>query len=221
MAQILSKQLAVSSGSGSTSRLALGAVLGLFMVGVLFWAMQYMIEMGDSAITEDISFKMPDFVRAELDNTEVRRRQPPKKPPPPDKPPKQPPPPKLDNINAQADAIAVSAAPVNTDVALSSSGFNVGAIGEGEYLPIVKIAPIYPPRAQDRGVEGQCTVIYTVTKNGSTANIRVDESDCTSSLFHRASIRAAEKFKYKPTVRNGEAIEVDNVKNRFTYSLEN
>ena len=220
MSQNLSNELSVDSGVGGTSRLITGAILGLVVVAVLFWAMQYMIKIGANAESEDISFKMPDFVRAKLDNTEVNRRKPPKKPPPPEKPPKQPPPPKLDNVKAQADAIAVSAAPVNTEVDLSSSGFNVGAIGEGDYLPIVKIAPIYPPRAADRGVEGHCTVQYTVTTAGTTANIQVVQDDCTSSLFHRASIRAAEKFKYKPTVRNGEAIEVHGVKNRFTYGLE-
>lgn len=220
MSNELSKELANNGGVGAGGRLVSGAIVAALVVGILFWAMQYMIKIGAKAETDDISFKMPDFVRAKVIENEVNRRKPPKKPPPPDKPPKQPPPPKLENVNAQADAISVSAAPVNTEVSLSDSGFSVGNIGEGEYLPIVKIAPIYPPRAADRGVTGHCTVIYSVTTNGSTANIRIDENDCTSSLFHRASLKAAEKFKYKPTVRNGEAIEVPNVKNRFTYELE-
>ena len=219
MSQTLQKALGVSSGGGSLSRLLIGGVLGLGMVGTLFWAMQYMIEIGGSAETKDISFKMPDFVRAKVEVNQINRRKAPEKPPPPDKPPKQPPHPKLDNVAADVQALNVSAAPVNTDVELSDSGFSVGNISEGEYLPIVKIAPIYPPRAADRGVEGHCTVIYTVTKNGSTADIRVDPNDCTSSLFHRASIQAAGKFKYKPTVRNGEALAVPNVKNRFKFEL--
>jgi len=174
MSHTLSKELANKAGLGAPIRLLFGAIIAALVVGTLFWAMQYMIKIGAKAETEDISFKMPDFARAKVIKNEVRRRKPPKKPPPPDKPPKQPPPPKLDNVQAQAEAISVSAAPVNTDVSLSDSGFSVGNISEGEYLPIVKIAPIYPPRAADRGVEGHCTVVYTVTTNGSTSDIRVD-----------------------------------------------
>jgi len=33
-------------------------------------------------------------------------------------------------------------------------------------------------------------------------------------------MQAALKFKYKPRVVNGEAVEVPNVRNKFTYELE-
>ena len=211
----------ITKGSaGGLSRLIAGVGLGLGVVGVLFWGMQAMIKMSDIELNKDEAFKLIDFVQVQPDNTPVKKRKPPEKPPRPDKPPKQPPPPKIDNPNVKANTISVSAAQVEAQVELNDAGFSIGAIGEGEYLPIVKIAPIYPSRAADRGVEGHCTIIYTVTKQGTTANHRVDPNDCTSSLFHRASIAAAKKFKYKPTVRNGEAIDVPNVKNRFRYTLE-
>lgn len=205
--------------AGGLSRLLIGGLLGAGMVGLLFWAMQAMIKMADAKLDESEDFQLIDFVQVQPDNTPVKKRKPPEKPPRPDKPPKQPPPPKINNPNVKANTIAVSAAQVDAQVELNDAGFSVGAIGEGEYLPIVKIAPIYPPRAAERGTEGHCTVVYTVTKQGTTTNHRIDESDCTSRLFHRASINAAKKFKYKPTVRNGEAIDVPNVKNRFRYSL--
>jgi protein TonB len=45
--------------------------------------------------------------------------------------------------------------------------------------------------------------------------------DCQpSGVFERASVKAAEKFKYKPRVVDGEAIEVAGVQNKFTYELE-
>jgi len=182
--------------------------------------MQAMIKMADQGLGEKEPFKMVDFVEVKVDNTPVKKRKPPEKPPRPDKPPKQPPPPKLANPNVKANTLNVSAAPVQTEVALNDAGFSVGAIGEGEYLPIVKIPPIYPPRAAERGVEGHCVVVFTVTKQGTTANHRIDESNCTSRLFHRASIAAVKKFKYKPTVRNGQAMDVPNVKNKITYRLE-
>ena len=91
--------------------------------------------------------------------------------------------------------------------------------GDGEYLPIVKVAPIYPRRAQTRGITGYCIVEYTVTKSGSIRDPQ--PVDCSpSGVFERASVKAAEKFKYKPRVVDGEPIEVAGVQNKFTYELE-
>ena len=45
------------------------------------------------------------------------------------------------------------------------------------------------------------------------------EDQCTSSLFHRSSIQAALKFKYKPRVIDGEAVEVPGVQNKFTFEI--
>ena len=47
----------------------------------------------------------------------------------------------------------------------------------------------------------------------------VVESQCTSSLFHRASLQAALKFKYKPRIIDGEPVEVRGVQNKFTYEI--
>ncbi len=99
-----------------------------------------------------------------------------------------------------------------------TGGFSLG-VGEGDYLPIVKVAPIYPSRASARGLEGFCVVEYTVTKLGTTKDPVVVESQCTSSVFHRASVSAALKFKYKPRILDGQAVEVSGVQNKFTYEL--
>ena len=46
------------------------------------------------------------------------------------------------------------------------------------------------------------------------------DGQCTSSLFEKASVDAALKFKYKPRVIDGQAVEVPGVRNKFTYELE-
>ncbi len=109
--------------------------------------------------------------------------------------------------------------PVETDIDLTSGGFSLG-VGEGDYLPIVKVAPIYPRRAVSRGVEGHCIVEYTVTRAGTTRDARVLPGQCTSGLFEKASLAASLKFKYKPRVIDGNAVEVSGVRNKFTYELE-
>ena len=203
--------------SGNVVRLVTGLVLGLVVTAGLFWMMQYLIDSADRELNEGASGHLLDFVRLKRDENIERRQLKPKKPPPPDTPPPQPPTPKLDNLNPNAEKIAISAVPVNTDIEMSG-GFSLG-IGEGDYLPIVKVAPIYPQRALSRGVQGFCVVQYTVTRQGTIRDPMVVESMCTSSLFHRASVQAALKFKYKPRVLDGQAVEVPGVQNKFTYEI--
>ena len=206
-----------SRESSFIPRAALGIVLGLIITLFLFWFMQYMIETADRALDENARGSLVDFVRIRKDESIERRQAKPKKPPPPDAPPPQPPTPQLDNLDPTADKIAISAVPVTTDIEMTG-GFSLG-VGEGDYLPIVKVAPIYPQRALTRGVEGYCVVAYTVTRQGTTRDPVVVEDQCTSSLFHRASLQAALKFKYKPRILDGEAVEVRGVQNKFTYEI--
>jgi len=123
----------------------------------------------------------------------------------------------LEDLNPNAEKIAISAVPVETDIEMSG-GFSLG-VGEGDYLPIVKVAPIYPQRALSRGIEGFCVVQYTVTRNGTIRDPVIIENMCTSSLFQNASLQAAHKFKYKPRVIDGQAVEVPGVQNKFTYEI--
>jgi protein TonB len=204
--------------SGHYSRLLIGALLALAVTAGLFWTMSYLIKSADSALDESGISNIVDFVRLKRDESVERRQLKPEKPPPPEAPPEQPPTPQLDSLNPNAEKIAISAVPVETDIEMSG-GFNLG-VGEGDYLPIVKVAPIYPQRALSRGIEGFCVVQYTVTKQGTTANPFVVEDQCTSSLFHSASVQAALKFKYKPRVVDGQSIEVPGVQNKFTYEIE-
>ena len=105
---------------------------------------------------------------------------------------------------------------IGGDIGIGGLGFDSS---DGEYLPIVKIAPIYPHRAQVKGIEGNCVVMYTVTTNGSVRDVSVVEHMCDDRIFWSASINAAKKFKYKPRIIDGEAVEVHRVTNRFIYDL--
>lgn len=203
--------------SGDIVRLAIGLVLALMITAGLFWMMQYLIATADRTLNESSSGALLDFVRLKRDETVQRRQLKPKKPPPPNAPPPQPPTPKLENLDPTAEKIAIAVVPVETDIEMSG-GFSLG-VGEGDYLPIVKVAPIYPARALQRGLEGFCVVKYTVTNLGTIKDAVIVDSQCSSSLFHRASLQAALKFKYKPRVIDGVAVEVSGVMNKFTYEI--
>ena len=208
----------LGSGPGNGgARLIVGVILGFGITLFLFWLMQYMIETADRSLDEGSRGSLVDFVRVQRDETIQRRQVKPKKPPPPENAPPQPPTPQMDNPDPTAEKIAISDVPVETEIEMSG-GFSLG-VGEGDYLPIVKVAPIYPQRALSRGIEGFCVVEYTVTRQGTIRDPFVIESQCTSALFHRASLQAALKFKYKPRVVDGQAIEVPGVQNKFTYEI--
>ncbi len=88
---------------------------------------------------------------------------------------------------------------------------------EGDYLPIVKVAPVYPEEAVVQGLTGHCDLEFTVTPQGTTTDISVIE--CTDSIFEPPSVQALLKFKYKPRVANGAPVAVSGVRNRFTYTI--
>jgi protein TonB len=213
-------QTLVIRGVGSIFRLIAGIVIGLAVTIALFWVMQYMIETTDRQLDETGNTNLVDFVRLRRDETVHRRELKPRKPPPPQAPPPLPSTPQLESLSPNAETIAISAAPAATDIEVSSAGFSLG-VGEGDYLPIVKVAPIYPQRALMRGIEGYCVVQYTVTRQGTIRNPFVIEDQCSNAMFQRPSLQAALKFKYKPRVIDGQAVEVPGVRNKFTYLIEN
>ncbi|MCR9185557.1 MAG: energy transducer TonB [Halieaceae bacterium] len=194
-------------------RVLVGALVAIPVAIGLFFVMQSLISREYQQ--EDIeSRKIADIVVPE---TEIEVNVAQKKPEKVEDP--EEPPPELDtpDMDMDMDMNVVNTAPrASVDVSISSSGMSSG---DGEYLPIVKVAPVYPRRAQTRGISGYCIVEYTVTRNGSIRDPRA--VDCQpSGVFESASVKAAEKFKYKPRVVDGEPIEVAGVQNKFTYELE-
>jgi len=202
---------------GTAVRYITGLLVGSFVALTLLWLMQYMIAAGNDGLDDNKIRRYMDFVRVEKDETVERKDRKPKQPPKPEEAPPDMPQPQQDQINPSAESVYVAPVGIEGGSMDIASSFGLSA-SDGEYLPIVKVAPVYPRRAQQRGVEGYCTVQYTVTTLGTVENPTV--VDCSSSLFERASLAAALKFKYKPRVVDGEAISVPGVQNRFTYVLD-
>jgi protein TonB len=212
-------QTLVIGGLGRFFRLITGITFGLAITLALFWAMPYLIETTDHELDKTGNANLVDFVRLRRNETIHRRELKPKKPPPPQSPPPLPSTPQFDSLNPSTEAIAISVAPAETDIQISGGGFSLG-VGEGDYLPIVKVAPMYPQRALSRGIEGYCVVQYTVTRQGTIRDPFIVKDQCTDEVFHRPSLQAALKFKYKPRVIDGQAVEVPGVQNKFTFVIE-
>lgn len=181
--------------------------------GLLF-LMQLMIATGRGALTDSNQFRIVDFVRVERQEIIETKKDKPEKPPEPEMQPDMPNPDNMDNFDSSL-AVSMSTPSLNNGINLGGLGFGVS---DGEYLPIVKVAPVYPARAASRGLEGYVIVEFVVTRTGTTRDVTVVES--TSSLFERAAVDAAFKFKYKPRVIDGEPVEVPGVRNKITFVLE-
>ena len=112
---------------------------------------------------------------------------------------------------------------INVPRPVMSADTNIGGpggmnIAEGDYLPIVRVAPVYPARALSRGLEGYVDLSFTVTAAGTVRDPIILFS--TSSLFERAASRAVLKFKYKPRVVDGIPVDVTDVKTRISFQIE-
>ena len=191
-------------------------VMGVAVTLSLLFIMQLLIVTGKQALTEPRERYLLEFVRVRRnENVNTEDYQPEKPPKPPEVPPEVPPQ-DMDNVDPNAPTINVAAPEVAQNVDIGGpGGMN---IAEGDYLPIVRVAPVYPARALSRGLEGYVDLEFTVTETGTVRDPVVSFS--TSSLFERAALRAVLKFKYKPRVVDGVPVEVPGVKTRITFKIE-
>lgn len=197
-------------------RYTLSTIFAVLITFALFWGMQYLIAIGGDAKNNRVEghkVEIGEVRQAQEIEQKIRK---------PDKPEDSETPPEtpdidmdtnVDNVNT---GIEIGMAPVQADVSVGGTGGF--AASDGDYLPIVKVAPIYPRRAQERGLSGYVILEFTVTKLGTVTDVKVVET--TNSVFNRAAIKAAMKFKYKPKVVDGEPIDVAGVLHKITFELE-
>ncbi len=188
----------------------------LFIFG-LFWLLHFLISGNGHTSKKGDPLPTIDFVRLnKAFEVETRERTPPKMPEKPEAPPADSTP----QVEAQA--------PVAADVAIGDmslenttavkAGFGLSST-DGEYLPIVKVAPLYPPRAQSRGQEGWVLLEFTVTEVGTIRDPVVIEAE-PPGVFDEAAKKAVLKFKYKPRVEGGKPIAVPKVQHLITFKIE-
>ena len=109
---------------------------------------------------------------------------------------------------------------IDIDTGLQLSNASINAT-DGDYLPLVAIAPQYPTRAAQRGIEGWCLVSFTVNGLGSVEEETITVVDAEPpQIFNRSSVRAAARFKFQPRVEDGVGVEVSGVQYLFRYQLE-
>jgi protein TonB len=197
-------------------RYLIALVSAVVITALLFFGMQAMINSGDGQASEPVKGNVLDFVRLKQDETVQKKERKPEKPPAPKAPP---PPMQSQATSTDSDSLGANldfSADIDSNVELQA-GLGLDQ-SDGEYLPIVKVAPVYPRRALSRGLEGYVIVEFTVTKQGTVSAPKVIKAE-PADIFNQAAIDAALKFKYKPRVVDGEAVEVAGVQNKITFQI--
>jgi TonB family protein len=83
---------------------------------------------------------------------------------------------------------------------------------------ITKVQPIYPEAAKSAGVQGTVNLHAIIGMDGVPLSLQVVNTDVNPDLA-RSSIEAVSKWRYSPTLLNGQPIEVDtNITVNFTLS---
>ena len=117
-------------------------------------------------------------------------------------------------------SLNIERASIEIDTGLQLSNASISAT-DGDFLPLVAIAPQYPTRAAQRGIEGWCFVSFTVNGLGNVEEDSIVVVDAEpSNIFDRSSIRAATRFKFQPRVVDGQGVAVEGVQYVFRYELE-
>ena len=175
---------------------------------VIFYLMQALIAVGDVEL-KDKGIRIADVTMPDRDLELLQDIERPEE----EEPPPETMPPEFD-MTPPADLDNAAPRPK-----FDFKGRKAGVFADGSYVPIFKVPPIYPRRAQERGIEGCVMLQFTVTKIGAVKDAVILWS-LPSGIFDRAAIRSAMKFKYKPQIRDGEAIEVKGILNQITFIIE-
>jgi len=196
------------------ARYASAVTTGTLMTFTLLYAMQGLIHLQPGAESEPRTRAIVDWIN-------LPRQAPPPPPPAPD-----------------YDKETITSAPV------PPTGRPSGDSGPGIYIPvrpaggtpgntrpegisdpdgplisIVRVQPTYPTQAEAKGLEGWVDVRFDVMTNGQVTNIQITGS--SHSIFERAAIRAAQKFRFRAPVVDGMPQVASDVDYRFRFEMNN
>jgi len=194
------------------ARLPIAGLLAMAVTIALFLVMQQLVAPGKRIRGELTPMQGIRFGPVDIPDEIVEKsRRKPDKPPPPDNPP---PPPRMsvarmESPNPELPRVNIP----RLDIPLvGGQGLYLGQAqpidenAEGDVVPVVVIRPMYPREAAIAGTEGWVKVEFTITETGSVKNPRVVDAE-PARIFNREALRAILKWKFKPRVIDGVAVE--------------
>lgn len=100
-------------------------------------------------------------------------------------------------------------------IALESSGESYKTTA----LPVVRVAPGYPARAAESGINGWVLVEFSINDEGYTEDVTVIES--SHKMFEISSVRAARGYRYIPRMQNDKRVTTKGIQVRIEFQLTN
>jgi protein TonB len=193
-------------------RVLLAAMVAIAVTFGLFLLMQRLISSGADDRAELEAIAGIHFGKVEIpDEIATKSRRKPPKPEPQKQPP---PPPKLQvsKMDQQVQELPQMDLPALDVPMVGGAGMFIGNFqqvdhkAEGDIIPVVVIRPMYPREAAMTGTEGWVKVEFTITEVGTVKDPRVIDAN-PPRIFNREAIRAILKWKFKPRVIEGVAVE--------------
>ena len=191
----------------------IGSIVGGVVVALLlFLFMNTLISGGKGQQGAATAGQIVDLIRVQEDPiVQTKRRVRPKKPPPPKDPP---PPPILKRSNEakpEKNPMRIDLPKIDVSGAAGGGPF-IGTwdpgdpAAEGEAIPIVRIDPQYPREALMDGTEGYVKFEVLIGTDGRVLDVNVTEA-APGRIFVRNAVRAVRRWKFKPRVVDGVAVE--------------
>lgn len=201
------------------ARYSASAVFAAAVTFSLVFLMHSLIATGGLEFSDVKRGRVVDFVRIKREpEVEKKQRTLPQAedleaPPPPDLDLSSLAPPDLGSLSALAPSSfapeldiggmpGLGAAPADTDV-----------------VPLVRVNPQYPSRALLANIEGWVHVEFTITAAGTVKDARVIDAD-PPGYFERAALGAVQKYKYRPKIEDGTAVERPGVQVVLSFKLD-
>lgn len=196
----------------STMRLVYGLPGAIVFTFVLFLILASLIrQTGEIQLSEDKSVEIN--VTRQLEDTQDTRTADLQRPVL-DQPP--PPPPSVQDASFRPTVDGAIGDIPDMDMDLDiGTGFNP----DRDAQPLVRIPPQYPDRCQTRAKASEAvTLEFDVNPEGNVVNPRVISS--TNSCFDRAAMRSVERWRYAPSIRDGQPRPRLGVRTRVAFQLE-
>jgi len=198
-----------------------GLGLGGSITFALFAVMSFLIK-SDLEVPAETEIPPIEIqtLKPEKEITERDRRKPPKM-----EKPKDPPPParQAQSKPVKPEINRINIARVNFEPGITDGTyFPAGAgqkLSDGNAIPMVVIQPNYPRKQAVEGVEGWVKFRFTVAADGTPKNIEVVDAK-PKRVFDRAARKAIHKWKFKPRIVDGKAVEQPNMTYTLDFRLE-
>jgi protein TonB len=197
-------------------RFSLAIALAMLTTFALFWVMQALVGVSGE-LKEGRPSPRVEFVRLKRDTTpETKKREPPKR----EKPEQQPPPPEMNlakNINP-SDAVGEIIPMVDTAVELEKATSLGAGGGDSDVVPLVRVDPEYPAKAEQRRIEGWVDIEFTIGPAGTVENPKVIGAT-PRGIFEQSALRAVRRWRYNPKIEDGVAVARPGIRVRLRFEL--